>query len=259
IVDEAHRTQYKSLAENMRAGLPKANFVAFTGTPLLGRERKTNQWFGDYVSEYNFQQSMDDGATVPLFYQKRVPEVLIQNDDLSEEFYQILEEENLDEAQQEKLERQFAQEVQVIKRDDRLETIARDIVYHFPRRGYLGKGIVIAVDKFTAVKLYDKVQRLWKEELKALRGRIKDTPNEVEKARLKKIVAYMHVVQMAVVISEEAGEEEKFKLQGLEVARHRQRMNALDEHGHDIEHNFKEPEHPLQLVFVCAMWLTGFD
>ena len=259
IVDEAHRTQYKSLAENMRAGLPKANFVAFTGTPLLGRERKTNQWFGDYVSEYNFQQSMDDGATVPLFYQKRVPEVLIQNDDLSEEFYQILEEENLDEAQQEKLERQFAQEVQVIKRDDRLETIARDIVYHFPRRGYLGKGIVIAVDKFTAVKLYDKVQRLWKEELKALRGRIKDTPNEVEKARLKKIVAYMHAVQMAVVISEEAGEEEKFKLQGLEVARHRQRMNALDEHGHDIEHNFKGPEHPLQLVFVCAMWLTGFD
>jgi type I restriction enzyme R subunit len=259
IVDEAHRTQYKSLAENMRAGLPQANFVAFTGTPLLGRERKTNQWFGDYVSEYNFQQSMDDGATVPLFYQKRVPEVLIQNDDLSEEFYQILEEENLDEAQQEKLERQFAQEIQVIKRDDRMETIARDIVYHFPRRGYLGKGIVIAVDKFTAVKLYDKVQRLWKEELKALRKRIKETPNEVEKARLKKIVAYMHAVEMAVVISEEAGEEEKFKQQGLEALRHRQRINALDEHGHDIEHNFKDPEHPLQLVFVCAMWLTGFD
>jgi type I restriction enzyme R subunit len=81
----------------------------------------------------------------------------------------------------------------------------------------------------------------------------------VEKARLKKIVAYMHEVQMAVVISEEAGEEEKFKLQGLEIARHRQRMNALDAHGHDVEHNFKDPENPLQLVFVCAMWLTGFD
>ncbi|MNF99148.1 hypothetical protein D3C84_820360 [compost metagenome] len=63
----------------------------------------------------------------------------------------------------------------MIKRDDRMEAIARDIVYHFPRRGYLGKGIVIAVDKFTAVKLYDKVQRLWKEELKALRKRIKET------------------------------------------------------------------------------------
>jgi type I restriction enzyme R subunit len=103
IVDEAHRTQYKSLAENMRAGLPNANYLAFTGTPLLGSDRKTNAWFGDYVSEYNFAQSMDDGATVPLFYEKRVPEVLIQNEDLSEEFYQILEEENLDDNQQAKL------------------------------------------------------------------------------------------------------------------------------------------------------------
>src|SRR5262245_52521008 len=100
IVDEAHRTQYKSLAENMRAGLPRAQYLAFTGTPLLGRERKTNAWFGDYVSEYNFQQSMDDGATVPLFYQKRVPEVLIQNEDLSDDFYEILEDENLDGEQQ---------------------------------------------------------------------------------------------------------------------------------------------------------------
>jgi type I site-specific restriction-modification system R (restriction) subunit len=103
IVDEAHRTQYRSLAENMRQGLPNAQYLAFTGTPLLGRERKTNKWFGGYVSEYNFQQSMDDGATVPLFYSKRVPQVLIQNEDLSDEFYEILEDENLDDAQQEKL------------------------------------------------------------------------------------------------------------------------------------------------------------
>ena len=132
IVDEAHRTQYKSLAENMRKGLPNAQYLAFTGTPLLGRERKTNAWFGDYVSEYNFQQSMEDGATVPLFYEKRVPEVLIQNEDLSDEFYEILEDEDIDDAQQEKLEKKFAKEIEVIKRDDRLETIAKDIVYHFP-------------------------------------------------------------------------------------------------------------------------------
>ncbi len=141
IVDEAHRTQYNTLAENLRAGLPNANYLAFTGTPLLGTDRKTNAWFGGYVSEYNFSQSMDDGATVPLFYEKRVPEVLIQNEDLSAEFYQILEDEDLDEAQQVKLEKKFATELEVIKRDDRLETIAKDIVYHFPRRGYLGKGL----------------------------------------------------------------------------------------------------------------------
>ncbi|MEP7220657.1 MAG: HsdR family type I site-specific deoxyribonuclease, partial [Bacteroidota bacterium] len=259
IVDEAHRTQYRSLAENMRTGLPNAQYLAFTGTPLLGRDRKTNAWFGDYVSEYNFQQSVDDGATVPLYYEKRVPEVLIQNDDLSEEFYEILEDENLDDIQQAKLEKRFASELEVIKRDDRLETIARDIVQHFPHRGYLGKGLVITVDKFTAVKMYDKVQRLWKEELKNLRGRITKSKNEVEKERLRKTVDYMHRVEMAVVISEEAGEEHKFKQQRLDIQPHRERMNRLDEHGHDVEYNFKDPPHPLQLVFVCAMWLTGFD
>ena len=259
IVDEAHRTQYAGLAENMRAGLPKANYLAFTGTPLLGKERKTNAWFGGYISEYNFQQSVEDGATVPLYYQKRVPEVLIQNDDLSEEFAQILEDENLDDQAQEKLEKRFAQEMAVIKVDDRLDTIAQDIVFHFPRRGYLGKAIVISVDKFTAVTMYNKVQAKWKDELKALNGRISATKNDVERQRLKQLKVWMSKVEMAVIVSEEAGEEEKFAKKGLDIKPHRKRMNEVDEHGHDIEYNFKDPDHPLQLVFVCAMWLTGFD
>ena len=259
IVDEAHRTQYKSLAENMRVGLPNAQYLAFTGTPLLGRDRKTNEWFGDYVSEYNFSQSMDDGATVPLFYQKRVPEVLNQNEALSDEFYEILEDENLDEAQQEKLERRFATELEVIKRDDRLETIARDIVYHFPRRGYLGKGMVVSVDKFTAVKMYEKVDRLWSEQIRTLRSELAKSTDELHKARLKSIIEYMRKVKMAVVVSAENGEEEKFKAQGLDIVPHRKCMDEVDAHGHDLEYNFKDPEHPLQLVFVCAMWLTGFD
>lgn len=259
IVDEAHRTQYETLAENMRAGLPNAHYLAFTGTPLLGRERKTNAWFGDYVSEYNFSQSMDDGATVPLFYRKRVPTVLNQNEDLSEEFYEILEDENLDEAQQAKLEKRFATELEVIKRPDRLETIAQDVVHHFPRRGYLGKGLFVAVDKFTAVRMYDQVQRLWKEEIKNLHRTIKAATDELERQRLKRRLTYMRGVEMAVVVSAENGEEEKFDQQGLDIRPHRKRMEQVDANGHDIEYNFKDPEHPLQLVFVCAMWLTGFD
>lgn len=259
IVDEAHRTQYKDLAENMRAGLKHAQFLAFTGTPLLGRDRKTNQWFGDYVSEYNFQQSMDDGATVPLYYQKRVPEMHIQNQSLGDEFYELLDDANLDDAQQEKLEKQFATELEVIRRDDRLETISRDLVTHLPARGYLGKAMFIAVDKFTAVKMHDKVERLWKERIKALTGQISKAATDSERAVLKRTLDWMKRVQMAVVISEDADEEKKFAAQKLEIARHRQRMNALDKQGHDIETNFKDPEHPLQLVFVCAMWLTGFD
>ena len=259
MVDEAHRTQYKELAENMRAGLKGAHFLAFTGTPLLGRQKKTHGWFGDYVSEYNFQQAMDDGATVPLYYEKRVPEMLIQNDDLGDEFYELLEDEALDEAQAEKLEKRFATEMQVIKRDERLDILARDMVYHFPRRGYLGKGIFIAVDKFTAVTMYDKVQQHWKEEIKRLTGLRSGAGNEVEKARYKKLITYMKSVEMAVVISDPAADEAKFAGAGLDIKPHVKRLQSLDEHGHDIEHNFKDPQHPLQLAFVCAMWLTGFD
>lgn len=259
IVDEAHRTQYRRLAENMRAGLKNAQYLAFTGTPLLGGDRKTNQWFGDYVSEYNFKQSMDDECTVPLFYSKRVPEMLIQNESLNEEFAEIVEDENLDAAQQERIENQFAAEIQVIKRDDRLDALAKDIVEHFPSRGYLGKGMVVSVDKFAAVTMYDKVQRLWKEQIRTLRAQIRKAKDEGEKARLQKQVDYMRAVEMAVIVSEEADEEKKFAKQKLDIKPHRERMNRLDRHGHDVEYNFKDPEDPLQLVFVCAMWLTGFD
>jgi len=196
IVDEAHRSQYKTFAENMRAGLPNARYLAFTGTPLLGRQRKTNAWFGDYVSEYNFRQSMDDGATVPLYYKKRVPEMHNQNDELDAEFYEILEDENLDAAQKAKLEDQFASELELIRRPDRLEAIARDVVRHFPHRGYLGKGLFIVVDKVTAVKMHDLVQRFWKEEIKNLRGRINNTTHEVEKQRLKRTLEYMRSVKL---------------------------------------------------------------
>jgi type I restriction enzyme R subunit len=137
--------------------------MAFTGTPLLGSKNLTHEWFGDNVSEYNFKQSIEDEATVPLFYHKRVPEVLLQNDDIDDDLADIVSDENLTEEQQIKLEREYAQEMSVLKADDRLEIIAKDIVYHFPRRGYLGKGMVVTIDKFTAVKMYDKVKRLWEE------------------------------------------------------------------------------------------------
>lgn len=258
-VDEAHRTQYKDLADNMRKGLPNAQFFAFTGTPLLGSKRLTNQWFGNYVSEYNFAESIKDNATVPLYYVKRVPEVELQNDFLESDFADILEDENLTEAEQKRLENHYSQELEVIKRDDRLDAVAQHIVNHFPRRGFRGKGMVIAVDKFTAVKMYDKVSFYWKEEIKKLNAAISATSNLNELAALKDLRDYMRSVQMSVVISEEDKEEAKFNKEGLSVIAHRQRMTAVDENGLDIEDNFKDPNHPLSLVFLCAMWLTGFD
>jgi type I restriction enzyme R subunit len=259
IVDEAHRTQYASLAENMRAGLPNAQFIAFTGTPLLGKEKKTNAWFGKYVSEYNFAQAIDDGATVPLFYDKRLPEMLIANDDLNEDLAIILEEEDLDEQQQQKLENKFSKEMEVIKRDDRLETIAEDIAYHFPRRGYLGKGMVICVDKFTAVKMYDKVSNQVKSQLKNLRKELNKAVTNRKKEELRKIIDFLNRLEMAVVISDDANDKEKFEAKGLNIQFHRDRLNSLDKNQNTVEDNFKDEDHSLQLVFVCAMWLTGFD
>lgn len=259
LVDEAHRTQYKSLAENMHTGLPNANYIAFTGTPLLGSKRLTNQWFGDYVSEYNFRQAIEDGATVPLFYSRRVPEVGLDNKWLDTDVDQIVEDEDLNDRERELLENSGAKILEVIKRDERLEKIAKDIAHHFPRRGYMGKGMVVSVDKFTAVRMYDKVQHYWEEEKKAIVKERNNAQTKEERDKLTAMLDYMNKVEMAVVISGENGEEEMFKKQGLNIKPHRDKMNEITPEGNDIEDRFKDPNDPLQLVFVCAMWLTGFD
>lgn len=258
LIDEAHRTQYKDLAENMRTGLPNANFVAFTGTPLLGTKRLTNQWFGDYVSEYNFAQSVEDGATVPLFYSRRVPEVELENNFLDDDVVDIIEDENLNEEEIEKLENSGSRIIEILKREERLDKIAADIAHHFPRRGFLGKGMVVSVDKFTTVKMYDKVQKYWDLEKKQL---IKDRNNaktEEERKEIKERLDYMNNVEMAVIISKEEDEERKFEAQGLNIRPHREKMEQIVD-GYDIEDRFKDVNGKLQLVFVCSMWLTGFD
>lgn len=259
LVDEAHRTQYKQLAENMHAGLPNANYIAFTGTPLLGAKRLTNQWFGDYVSEYNFAQSIEDGSTVPLFYSRRVPEVQLTNEWLDTDIDQIVEDENLNERETQLLENSSSRILEVIKRDERLDKIAKDIAHHFPRRGFRGKGMVVSVDKYTAVKMYDKVQHYWAEEKKSIIQERNQAKTKEERAQLTDILNYMNHVEMAVVISEDAEEQEKFEKQGLDITIHRKKMNEITPEGKDIEDRFKDPNDPLQLVFVCAMWLTGFD
>jgi type I restriction enzyme, R subunit len=162
ITDEAHRTQYDVLAMNMRKALPNAAFLGFTGTPLIkGEDEKTREVFGDYVSVYDFKQSIEDGATVPLFYENRIPELQLTNENLNEELAEILDDANLNEKQEEKLEREFRQEYHLLTRNDRLETIAKDLVDHYLNRGYMGKALFIAVDRFTAIKMYDLVQKYW--------------------------------------------------------------------------------------------------
>lgn len=258
LVDEAHRTEYADLAENMRKALPNANFVAFTGTPLLGTKRLTNQWFGNYVSIYDFKQSVDDGATVPLYYSRRVPEVGLENNFLDDDFVNVIEQNDLNEKEATLVENSHSKILEVIKREDRLKKIAKDIAHHFPRRGYLGKGMVVCVDKYTAVKMYDLVQHYWEEEKLNLIMERNSAKTPEERKALDRAFDFMNKTKMAVVISEN-GDDEKFTSRGLNIQKHRDEMARIDENGYDIEDRFKDPDNPFNLVFVCAMWLTGFD
>src|SRR6266404_3648737 len=131
----------------MRNALPNAAFIGFTGTPLMAGEERTKAVFGDYVSIYNFKQSIDDKNTVPLFYENRIPELQLKNPNLTEDMAEIIDSANLDEDQQAKLEREFGREYQLITREERLEKIAEDLVTHYMGRGVLAKAMVISIDK----------------------------------------------------------------------------------------------------------------
>ncbi len=270
LTDEAHRSQYDTLALNMRAALPKALFLAFTGTPLIAGEERTKAVFGDYVSIYDFRQSIEDGATVPLFYENRTPELQLVNPDLNDDLYRLIEDAELDPAQEAKLERELARQYHLITRDDRLETVAQDIVRHFLGRGFIGKAMVVSIDKATALKMHDKVRRHWaaetgrvRQELDALvyqprggEGSPGQARRDLRLARLRRRLAVLTTTDMAVIVSPGQNEIAQMRTLGLDIAPHRQRMNESQP---GLDEKFKDTDDPLRLVFVCAMWLTGFD
>lgn len=254
ITDEAHRSQYDIFAMNMRNALPQAAFIGFTGTPLIaGEEQKTREVFGDYVSIYDFARSVEDGATVPLYYENRIPELQLTNENLNEDMERLLEDAELDEEQEKKLEREFAREYHLITRDERLDTIAKDLVWHFVNRGYRGKAMMVCIDKATAVKMYDKVETHWNSYLADLKAELAQAKGDARESLLARI-GFMESTDRAVVVSQAQNEVADLKLKGLDIAPHRKRMVQ-----EDLDEKFKDPDSNLRLVFVCAMWITGFD
>tara|TARA_B100001123_G_scaffold3107_1_gene4133 strand:+ start:41139 stop:44285 length:3147 start_codon:yes stop_codon:yes gene_type:complete len=254
ITDEAHRSQYDLLALNMRNALPNAAFLGFTGTPLISNEQqKTREVFGDYISIYNFSQSIEDGATVPLFYEDRIPEVQLSNKYFSNELNELIDEAGLDEAQEEKLERKFSQMYQVVTRDDRLEKVAEDLVDHYTSRGNRGKAMVISIDKSTAVRMYEKVQKYWIKYLEDFKEKITQAADK-DKEALQDIYNYHSETDMAVVVSSSQNDVATVKAKGGDIRPHRERMIK-----EDLETKFKDADDPFRIVFVCAMWITGFD
>lgn len=252
ITDEAHRSQYDRLALNMRTALPNASFLAFTGTPLIVTEEKTREVFGDYISIYDFKQSVEDGATVPLYYENRIPELQLINENLNADMEALLEAAELDEAQEKKLEREFAREYHLVTRDDRLNAVAKDIVDHFPARGFQGKAMMICIDKATAIRMYDKVCYYWHRKITELESSLPAAEDSI--GEIKERIAWMKETDMAVVVSQGQNEISEMDEKGLDIRPHRKRM--IEE---DLETRFKDPQDPFRLVFVCAMWMTGFD
>ena len=255
LTDEAHRSQYDTLAMNMRRALPNAMFLAFTGTPLIAGEERTREVFGDYVSIYDFQQSIEDGATVPLYYENRTPELHLINPDLNEEIYTVIEEAELDEEQEAKLARELGRQYYLITRDDRLDVIAKDVAQHFLGRGFQGKAMVVSIDKATALRMYDKVQKFWQEETQRVKSELSRRPyDDPSRNDLQERLKNLNSVDMALVVSPGQNEIAQMQKLGLDIVPHRKRMNEQP-----LDEKFKNPNDPLRLVFVCAMWLTGFD
>jgi type I restriction enzyme R subunit len=258
ITDEAHRSQYDTLAMNMRLAMPNASFMAFTGTPLLAGEAKTQEVFGDYISIYKFSDAVDDGSTLPLYYEGRVPEVSWLSETIGEDITQIFEQADLTEEQENRLETEFSKAYHIITRDERLEKIAVDLVEHYINRdpfsdGTLGKAMMVSIDKATTIKMYNKVQLEWKKKLCSLKLQARHASG----SRLNKLnfqIEHMETVDMAVVVSGGQNDDEKLAKKGLDYKPHRERIlkEKLDE-------KFKDPEDDLRIAFVCAMWLTGFD
>ena len=264
ITDEAHRTQYGRLALNLRAALPNASYIGFTGTPLFTDDEITRRVFGDYVSTYDFKRAVDDNATVPLYYDARGDKLGVAVGDLNERIADKLEElEPLDLDVQQRLEQELKRDYHIITADRRLEQVARDLVEHYSTAWQTGKAMVVCIDKVTCVRMHGLIEKHWQARIQALERDLATAADEQEEAQLRRQVEWMRETRAAVVVSEEQGEVDKFRRWGLDITPHRrlvkQGFETADGERVDVESAFKNEEYPFRIAIVCAMWLTGFD
>lgn len=256
ISDEAHRTQNGTFAQNMRfQALPNAAFLGFTGTPLIDDEIEiTKNIFGEYVSVYDFQRAIADGATLPLRYLNRGEKLNIDNPAIDEKMAEIINKGDLDDDQRRKLEKLFKKEYPILTAEPRLRAIAQDVVRHFNERGYQGKAMFVALDKPTAVRMYDFITEYWADYLKELETKINKVQDQQEQLALQKQFERIKETEICVVVSPEQNEIQKFKNLGLNIESHREKMVSRN-----LEKEFKDEANPFRLVIVCSMWITGFD
>jgi type I restriction enzyme R subunit len=245
IADEAHRTQYGfkakidgesgaikyGLAKSLRDALPNATFLAFTGTPISHDDRDTQAVFGEYVSIYDIQQAVDDGATVPIYYESRLAKINLDHTALptiDDEVEDILESETADEREKERAKSQWSALEAIVGTDARLQVVAEDLIKHYETRSQTqpGKAMIVTMSRDICVRLYDKLVELrpeWHSD---------------------------DHMQGAIKIVMTASASDKAYLQPHHTNKAQKK---------DLEKRFKNPEDPLKIVIVRDMWLTGFD
>jgi len=274
LTDEAHRSQYGTLALNMRNALPNASYIGFTGTPLFKEDQITRRVFGDYVSTYDFQRAVEDEATVPLYYDARGDKLGVTVGDLNERIAAKLEEIETDDVDvEQRLEKELKRDYHIITADKRLDQVARDFVRHYSNAWETGKAMVVCIDKVTCVRLYNLITKYWNDRIAELESGLKSVTDEQEEVYRRRQIEWMRETRTAVVVSEEQGEVEKFQKWGLDIKPHRklikegmdlppsmrEKPQFRNMQRMDLDEAFKEEEHPFRIAIVCAMWLTGFD
>ena len=243
--DEAHRTQYGfkgvidqktgqmkyGLARALRDGLPNATFLAFTGTPISQDDRDTQAVFGEYVDIYDIQQAVDDGATVPIYYESRLAKIKLDDSKIpviDDEVEVIFEDGVESDEQQEKAKSKWSQMEALVGAKPRLQEVAKDLIEHFETRSKTqpGKAMIIGMSRDICARLYEELILLKPEW----------DSNDHMKGGIK------------VVMTASASD-----------AAHLQKHHTSKQQKKDLEKRFKDPSDELKIVIVRDMWLTGFD
>lgn len=221
MTDESHRSQYKGLAMNMRKALPNATFIGFTGTPIDKKSRSTTGKFGSYIDKYTIEQAVEDGATVPIYYESRLPNLHVKGETLDELFARSFHE--YDDEAKEKIKQKYVNDQLLLTAPERMREIALDIIHHFENKilinGY--KAQVVAVSRYAAVQ-YKKL---------------------IDEYAMNKF-------ETAVIFS--AGQNDNEELREYHVSKEEEKK---------LIERFKKPfsEDKLSMLIVCDKLLTGFD
>ncbi|MBU4529402.1 MAG: hypothetical protein KUA43_09840 [Hoeflea sp.] len=210
------------------------------------------------------RNTIEDNATLPLYYDARGDKLGISADGLNEKLAKAIADAEIDDADvAAKLENELKREYHIVTAEKRLRHVADDFATHFSTNWETGKAMFVVIDKITAVRMHNYIKEKWAVRIAELEADLKHARDDQDLALRRRQIDWMKETEIAVVVSDEQGEVDKFRKWGLDIGPHRKLMKdgflLADGKRLDVESAFKREDHPFRIVIVCAMWLTGFD